>query len=186
MLRLGDGWMILTRTSASVGIARAAACLPGLLKHLDDLLCRGSQTFQFLEEPFSAAFDRTEVAAWNGLLDDHEGTQELLLKVLTEQYAPWLRSRVVLAPNRLATRFEASLDALFDDFELDNHDSSPDAMRPFSVATGGSMLVVIIDRPRSTWSESMPRARRSGSVVPSNFDAAASLRRCARFARLSS
>ncbi len=65
---------------------------------------------------------RTKLAQWNGLLDDHEGTQELLLVVVAGQYDPWLRSRVLVEDDALrSVRFEANFDALFDDFRFDSH-----------------------------------------------------------------
>ena len=64
---------------------------------------------------------RAKLAQWNGLLDDHEAAQELLVTVLTNQYSPWLRSRVLMEEDDLrSVRVEPNFDPLFEDFGFDN------------------------------------------------------------------
>ncbi len=64
---------------------------------------------------------RAKLAQWNGLLDDHEAAQELLVTVLTNQYAPWLRSRVLVEADDLrSVRVKPDHDPLFEDFAFDN------------------------------------------------------------------
>lgn len=65
---------------------------------------------------------RADLARWNGLLEDHRGTQAVLLKEILEGLAPWLRSQVLVERAEWrSTRFSPDFAPLFRDFRFDSY-----------------------------------------------------------------